>query len=91
MSTIVLKDNSLAIRKKIRCAGIDVCCCAEFVDACWLDFHPNVTDSVHGLGYYGEETKSQEEELARFQAENPDCYYCKDVDEFIEKIKEVSV
>lgn len=88
--TIVLKENSKAIREKIQEAGIDVCVCAEFKDACWLDYHPGITSSVHGVGYYGEEadTYSQEDALNRFVSESKDLVWCEDVDEFIAKIKE---
>ena len=87
--TIILKENNEAIRQKISDAGIRVCTCAKFVDACWLDFNPGVTDEVHGVGYYGEEvgTKSQEEELARFMAECAEPIFCKNVNDFIRKIK----
>ena len=88
--TIILKENSEAIRERIKEAGIKVCICARFVDACWLDYNPGITDLVHGVGYYGEDvgTSSQEEECARFLAECREPVFCADVDEFIEKIKE---
>lgn len=88
--TIILKENSEEIRMKIADAGIDVCRCASFIDACWLDYSPGVTDSVHGVGYYGLEmgTKSREEECARFLAECKEPVFCDGVDEFIETIKE---
>ena len=87
--TIILQDNSEAIRKQIKDAGIKLCCCTSFADACWLDYHPNITDSVHGVGHYGEDagTKSQEEELIRFMSECQEPIICKDVSEFIERIK----
>lgn len=84
---LVLKDNSPEIREKIRQAGIDVCSCAEDKDSVWLDFM-NI-NGVHGVGY-SDETDGNltvEQELARFQAEVKDIVYCKDVDEFIDKIK----
>lgn len=88
--TYVLKENNETIRQKIKDAGIYVCHCASFVDACWLDYSTRVNNGVHGVGYYGEEngTHSQEEELARFITECEHLIYCKDVDEFITKIKE---
>ena len=88
--TIILKENSQAIRERIKEAGIKVCICAGFKDACWLDYHPGITDEVHGVGYYGEEmgTTSQAEECARFLAECRAPVICANVDEFIEKIKE---
>lgn len=88
MRCILLKENDPAIREKIRNAGIKVCLCAEFEDSCWLDYHPGNTDSVHGVGYPFEFEDSQDNALKRFLAENIDRYVCKDVDEFIAKIKE---
>jgi len=86
--TLVLKDNSPEIREKIRQAGINVCSCAEHKDSVWLDF--TGINGVHGVGY-SDETDGNltvEQELARFQAEVKDIVYCKDVNEFIETIKQ---
>lgn len=90
--TIVLKQNNEIIRQKIIKAGIEVCRCAWFTNACWLDYNVGITDSVHGVGYYGDdnETHSQKEELARFVAENKDIVYCDSVDSFIATIKELT-
>lgn len=85
--TLVLKDNSPEIREKIRQAGIDVCSCAEHKDSVWLDFM-NI-NGVHGVGY-SDETDGNltvEQALARFQVDVKDIVYCKDVNEFITKIK----
>ena len=87
MKTIILKQNSEAIRDKIREAGISVCCCARFYDADWLDYHPGLTKEVHGVGY-PYEGMTKEQTLALFVHECQEPVYCKDVDEFIEKIKE---
>lgn len=86
MATLVLKNNSPEIRDKIKAYGIEVCPCAEFRDSVWLDY--SGINGVHGVGYYSEEvgTKSVQEELDRFVAENKDIKYCKDVDEFINEI-----
>ena len=75
------------IRDKIKASGIEVCHCAEFKDSVWLDY--SGVNGVHGVGYYDEEvgTKSVQEELDRFAAENKDIVYCKDVNEFITKTK----
>ena len=87
--TYILRDNNEEIRQKILDSGIGVCVCASFEDACWLDFHTSIHGKeVHGVGYYGEETNTQEEELKRFVNECKDPYYCVDVDELIERIKE---
>lgn len=88
--TFILKQNSEVIRQKIKDAGIRVCICASFKDACWLDYSTVVANGVHGVGYFGEEveTHSVEEELARFLAECKNPIFCKDVDEFIRLIKE---
>ena len=87
--TIILKENSEAIRNRIEEAGIKVCICASFKDSCWLDYHPGITDEVHGVGYFGGEmfTESQEEALALFMAECKEPFVCKNVEEFIETIK----
>ena len=86
--TLILKENSGQIRDKIKQSGIRVCCCAEFKDSVWLDY--SGINGVHGVGYYDEEytgTNSVESELGRFLAECKDPVFCKDVDEFITKIK----
>ena len=88
--TFIFKQNSEEIRQRIKDAEIRVCVCASFKDACWLDYSTRVNNGVHGVGFYGEEdeTRSQEEELARFLAECRKPIFCKDVDEFIRLIKE---
>jgi len=82
----VLKDNSPEIRKQIEDAGIHVCICAEFKDACWLDYLTNL-NNVHGVGYWGEGTNSQKEELERFVSESKNLIWCNSVEEFITDIK----
>jgi hypothetical protein len=42
---------------------------------------------VHGIGY-GDETMDGDTDIAMLLHDHPDAYYCKDVDEFINKIKE---
>ena len=85
--TFILKMNSEEIRKKITDAGIFVCSCASFVDADWLDFHTIVNNGVHGNGYPFEGmTKEETRALFLHEVENP--VWCKDVDEFINIIKE---
>lgn len=88
--TLILKENSKEIREKIAEAGIKLCICASFVDSCWLDYSPGVTDEVHGIGYYGEEvgTCSQEDACARFLLYCKEPVFCDGVDEFIKTIKE---
>lgn len=86
--TLVLKDNSPKIREEIKKAGIELCKCTEFKNAVWLDFMD--INGVHGVGY-SDETDGNltvEQVLARFQAEIKNIVYCKDVDEFITKIKD---
>lgn len=87
MSILVLKDNSPEIRDKIKTSGITVCPCAEFKNSVWLDY--SGINGVHGVGYYSEDvgTKSIQEELDRFVAENKDIIFCQDVDDFILRIK----
>ena len=84
--TYILIENSEEIRQKILDAGIGVCVCASFKDACWLVFHTSIHGKeVHGVGYYGEETntKTQGQELLRFQEECKDPCWCIGVDDFI--------
>lgn len=87
MPTLVLKNNSPEIIDKIKTSGIMVCKCAEFKNSVWLDY--SGINGVHGVGYYDEEvgTKSVQDELDRFVAENKDIVYCKNVKQFINKIK----
>lgn len=89
--TFVLKQNSEAIRKKIKDAGIRVCVCATFKDSCWLDYHTLVANGVHGVGYFDDEDPaitSQADALARFEHDCKNLIECRDVDEFIKRIKE---
>ena len=83
----ILKENSEDIRKKITDAGIDVCHCASFVDADWLDYSTIVDNGVHGNGYPFEGmTKEETRAMFLYEAKNP--VFCNDVDEFIRLIKE---
>lgn len=83
----ILKENSDAIRQKIRDAGIDVCLCAQFIGADWLDYHTKVGNGVHGNGYPHEGmTKEETRALFLHKVKNP--VFCKDVEEFIRLIKE---
>ena len=85
--TFILKENSEEIRKKIKDAGIDVCICASFVDADWLDYSTVVANGVHGNGYPFEGmTKEETRALLLYETKNP--VFCNDVDEFIRLIKE---
>jgi hypothetical protein len=88
-NVLVLKQNSPEIRGCIENAGITVCACASFEGARWLNFHPylEMYREVHGIGY-GDETMDGDTDIAMFLHDHPDAYYCKDVDEFINKIKE---
>lgn len=84
--TFILKNNSEEIRKKITDAGIDVCICAEFTDSDWLDYY-TLVGNVHGNGYpYEGMTKEETRALFLHEVKNP--IWCKDVDEFINLIKE---
>lgn len=85
--TFILKNNSEEIRKKITDAGISVCFCASFVDADWLDYSTAVGNGVHGVGY-PYEGMTKEETLALYKHEVKNPVWCKDVDEFINIIKE---
>ena len=89
----VLTENSEEIRKKIKAAGIQVCRCASFEGACWLDYQTNITDMVHGVGFTDEVgafcgLDTQEKALEAFVSDCMNMVVCKDVDEFINYIKE---
>lgn len=88
---LVLKENTLEIRNLLKEAGIIPCICTEFKDAAWLDYTGATFNMVHGVGYYDKDfgTNSVKEELERFVSENMDIVYCKDVNEFINQIKEL--
>lgn len=85
--TFILKQNSEVIRQKIKDAGISVCFCASFAGADWLDFSTTVNNGVHGVGYPFD-GMTKEETLALYQHEVKNPVWCKDVDEFINIIKE---
>lgn len=87
--TFYLRHNTKVIRDKIAQSGIDVCVCAAFIDSVWLDYSTKVANGVHGVGYYSAEmgTNSRQEALDMFLAEAHDLVECKDVEEFIAKIK----
>lgn len=85
--TFILKENSEAIRKKIKDSGIRVCICAEFDGSIWLDFSTVVNNGVHGVGYGGGEM-TNDEAMALFLHEVRNPVWCDTVDEFIKLIKE---
>ena len=82
----ILEENNDSIRQKILRAGIGVCRCAWFVDADWLDYHTTI-GVVHGNGY-ADDGMTKEDARALFLHELKNPVWCKDVDEFIEKILE---
>jgi len=89
-TTFILRANSEEVRKQIEMAGIHVCPCCEFKNACWLDYHTSIANGVHGVGYYDETSlsKSQAEEIQRYVSEVQNPVFCTSVEDFINKIKE---
>lgn len=88
-TTYLLKENNESIRTLIELSGIRVCACANFRDSCWLNFSPNINNNVHGVGCPDIEVKTQKEVLDRFMKNPPsNLKICKNVTEFITKIKE---
>lgn len=88
METLVLKENSPEIIKILSSNNIECCSCCAFEGAVWLTYEDSITHIVHGEGYTDELFPcTQQEVLNRFVAEAKNIYYCKDVNEFIEKIK----
>lgn len=53
---VFIKQNSYEVRDKLRKAGYTLCACTKFVDAIWLDYHPEVGmyRDIHGVGYTDE-------------------------------------
>lgn len=63
-----IRKNTHELREKLEKLGYNICPCALFYDACWLDTN---VDTVHGIGYSDETYPlPQEEQLKRFLAEN---------------------
>jgi hypothetical protein len=89
MKTLILKEHTLETVKKLIDAGIPCCTCVDYTEAPWLDYNHSITKYVHSVGYPdNDEGTTSEQELKRFVDECKDPYYCKDVEEFITKIKE---
>ena len=83
---IILKQNTPEIIEKIKQAGIDVCRCTSFTNAVWLEYMG--INGVHGVGYSDEtEPMSVDEALKLFLTDCKNPIFCKDVEEFINKIK----
>lgn len=89
MQTLILKENNPQIREKLLAAGIECCECCEF-KAPWLNYNRAITPLVHSVGYPSdaEDTTTEEQRLDCYVKECKDPYYCKDIEEFINKIKE---
>lgn len=63
-----IRKNTPELREKLEKLGYNICPCALFYDACWLDTN---VETVHGIGYSDETYPlPQEEQLKRFLAEN---------------------
>ena len=63
-----IRKNTPELREKLEKLGYNICPCALFYDACWLDTN---VDTVHGIGYSDETYPlPQEEQLKRFLKEN---------------------
>jgi len=87
----ILKENTEEIREKIKAAGIHVCGCAWFKDACWLWYSPELLRSVHGVRYFADDDKekNQEEYLKKsFLSILQNPIICDNVEEFIARIKQ---
>ena len=85
---LLLKQNNADIRQAVEKAGINVCSCASFYGAEWLDYDTDVHGSVHGVGYTdGTDYDTPEEVREQFLKTSKDIHDCKDVDEFVRLIK----
>ena len=89
MQTLILKEHTLDTVKKLIEAGIPCCTCVDYTEAPWLNYNHSITKYVHSIGYPDNDGgTTSEQELKRFVDECKDAYCCKDVEEFIAKIKE---
>jgi hypothetical protein len=74
-----IRKNSEELQKKLSDMGYDICPCANFEDAVWLDTLP-MNGTVHGVGYFDSEIEytdcTIEKELKRFISENPEKIDC---------------
>lgn len=74
-----IRKNSEELQKKLSDMGYDICPCANFEDAVWLDTLP-MNGTVHGVGYFDAEIEfpdwTIEKELKRFISENPEKIDC---------------
>ena len=88
---LVLKQNSVVIRLKIRVAGIKLCFCGHCSDAEWLVYNAFLENVVYGVG--GISGLMPKECLTQTESEWKMVGYevieCKDCEEFINKIKEI--
>ena len=63
-----IRKNTPELREKLEKLGYNICPCALFYDACWLDTN---VGTAHGIGYSDETYPlPQEEQLKRFLTEN---------------------
>jgi len=85
---LLLKQNNADIRQQIGKAGINVCACASFYGAEWLDYDTAVPGSVHGVGYTdGTDCETPEEVREQYLRTSKNIHVCKDVEEFIGMIR----
>lgn len=74
-----IRKNSEELQKKLSDMGYDICLCANFEDAAWLDTLP-MNGTVHGVGYFDSEIEytdwTIEKELKRFISGNSEKIDC---------------
>lgn len=89
MQTLILKENNPQIRENLLAAGIKCCECCEFKTP-WLNYDHTINQLVHGVGYPNDDkdTSTEEQRLKCYVKECKNPYYCKSIEEFINKIKE---
>lgn len=94
MSKVVfIKENSPAVRNKLRKAGYSICACTKYVDAIWLDYRPEMEmyRDIHGVGYADECTPSEDTMTPEQRIENwlnkvsADQEFFETVNEFLKK------
>jgi len=88
---LVLKQNSVVIRLKIRVAGIRLCFSGRCSDAEWLVYSPFAVNTVYDVGSVSWLTQKEcpTQVVAEWKTLVYDVIECKDCEEFINKIKEI--
>ena len=74
-----IRKNTSQLQNKLADIGYNVCLCASFTSAKWLNTLP-INGTIHGKGYFDAEMEfadwTVEKELSRFVSDNPKYVDC---------------